>query len=140
MSRFNTNFGYIPDENYGYVPDEDVPQDVAEFDAMTGKYDPTGQPAIVSWDSFEHYAQEQAAAMDKIRAAGWIVLWWVIAKTCRVRDNDTPVRVKPWVRSREKTIAKIRKVQPTGTGLSHTPSLQRWRPPRQASDNYLSLL
>jgi hypothetical protein len=84
MQRKNNNYGSISDENYGYVPDEDVPQDVAEFDAMCGKYDPTGQPAIVSWDSFEHFAQEQAVEMDKIRAAGWIVLWWVIAKFCKV--------------------------------------------------------
>jgi len=75
MQRNMNNFGYVPDEDYGYVPDEDVPQDVAEFNAMTGKYDPSGQPAIVSWDSFEQYVREQAAEMDKIRAAGWIVLW-----------------------------------------------------------------
>jgi len=84
MQRNMNNFGYVPDEDYGYVPDEDVPQDVAEFNAMTGKYDPSGQPAIVSWDSFEQYVREQAAEMDKIRAAGSIVLWWVIAKTCKV--------------------------------------------------------
>ena len=78
------NFGYVPDEDYGFIPEEDVPQDVADFDAMTGKYDPNGQPAIVSWDSFEYFVQEKAAEMDKIRAAGWVVLWWVIAKACGI--------------------------------------------------------
>jgi len=77
-------YGYIPDENYGYIPEEDVPEDVAEFNAMRGKYDPSGQPAIVSWDSFEHFVQEQAAAMDRIRSAGWIVLWWVIARYLKI--------------------------------------------------------
>ena len=73
------NKGCIPDDNYGYVPDEFVPEDVTACNLMTQKYDPTGQPAIVSWDSFESSVQQQAADMDKIRAAGWIVLWWVIA-------------------------------------------------------------
>jgi len=85
MTRFNKdNYGYIPDENFGYIPDEFVPEDVLEFDALTGKYDPSSQPAIVSWDSFESFVQEQAEKMDKIRAAGWVVLWWVIARFCRV--------------------------------------------------------
>jgi hypothetical protein len=83
------NFGYIPDEDHGYIPDEFVPEDVAEFDAMTGKYDPSGQPGIVSWDSFEAYAREQADTMDKIRSAGWIVLWWVIAKYCKIPIWDS---------------------------------------------------
>ena len=81
MKRLNKdNYGYIPDENYGYIPDEMVPEDVAECDAMTGKYDPAGQPGIVSWDSFEPYVREKADEMDRIRAAGWVVLWWCIAK------------------------------------------------------------
>jgi len=82
MKRIDkNNYGYIPDQDqFGYIPDELVPEDIAEFDAMTGKYDPTGQPAIVSWDSFEPFVREQADTMDKIRAAGWIVLWWVIAR------------------------------------------------------------
>ena len=74
----------IDKDNYGYVPDEMVPEDVLEFDAMTQKYDQTGQPAIVSWDSFEYFVKEKAAEMDRIRAAGWIVLWWVIAKHLRI--------------------------------------------------------
>jgi len=78
------NFGYIPDENYGYIPDEEEPQGAAEFDAMTGKYDPAAQPAIVSWDSFEPFVREQAVEMDKIRAAGWVVLWWAIARHCGI--------------------------------------------------------
>jgi hypothetical protein len=77
------NYGYIPDEN-GYIPEEFVPEDVAEFDSLTGKYDQTGQPSIVSWDSFEPHVQEQARGMDKIRAAGWVVLWWMIAKHLRI--------------------------------------------------------
>ena len=80
MTRLNTNYGYVPDENYGFIPEEDVPQDVAEFNAMCGRYDPTGQPAIIAWGDFEHVVQEKAAEMDKIRAAGWSVLWWDIAK------------------------------------------------------------
>ena len=84
MTRLNTNYGYVPDEDYGFIPEEFVPQDVAEFDAMTGKYDPAGQPAIVSWDSLESFVQEQAETLDKIRSAGWIVLWWVIAKACGI--------------------------------------------------------
>jgi hypothetical protein len=83
------NYGYIPDEDFGYIPDEFVPEDVAEFDAMTGKYDPSGQPAIVSWDSFEAHVREQADTMDKIRSAGWIVLWWVIAKFQKIPIWDS---------------------------------------------------
>jgi hypothetical protein len=79
-----TNYGYVPDEDHGYIPDEFVPEDVAEFDAMTGKYDQLGQPAIVSWDSFEPFVREHADTMDRIRAAGWIVLWWVIARYFRI--------------------------------------------------------
>ena len=71
-------------DNYGYVPDEMVPEDVLEFDAMTQKYDPAGQPTIVSWDSFEPFVREKAAEMDKIRAADWEVLWWKIAKACGI--------------------------------------------------------
>ena len=71
-------------DNYGYIPDEFVPEDAAEFDALTGKYDPAAQPSIVSWDSLEPYVREQADTMDKIRSAGWIILWWVIAKYCRI--------------------------------------------------------
>ena len=74
----------IEQENYGYIPDKFVPEDVAEFDAMTGKYDPTGQPAIVLWDSLESHLREQAETMDKIRSAGWIVLWWVIARYLKI--------------------------------------------------------
>ena len=70
--------------DYGYIPDEFVPEDVLEFDAMTCKYDATVQPAIVSWDSLESYVREQAGTLDKIRSAGWIVLWWVIAQQCRI--------------------------------------------------------
>ena len=84
MKRLNTNYGFVPDENYGLIPEEDVPQDAAEFNAMCGKYDPAGQPAIVSWGDFEHVVQEKADEMDKIRAAGWIVLWWVIAKHLKI--------------------------------------------------------
>ena len=84
MQRYTEDYGYIPDEDYGYIPDEFVPEDVAEFDAMTDKYDSAGQPAIVSWDSLESHVREQAETMDKIRAAGWIVLWWVIAKYLRI--------------------------------------------------------
>jgi hypothetical protein len=73
MTHFN-------DDNYGYIPDEFAPEDALEFDALTGKYDPSEQPSIVAWDSFESFVQEQAETMDKIRAAGWIVLWWCIAK------------------------------------------------------------
>jgi len=81
MKRIDkNNFGYEPDYNFGYIPEEMVPEDVTEFEAMTGKYDPAGQPAIVSWDSFEPFVQQQIEQMDKIRSAGWIVLWWVIAK------------------------------------------------------------
>ena len=90
MTRINTNNnGYIPDEDYGYVPDELVPEDVAEFDAMTGKYDSSGQPAIVSWDSLEPHVQTQAGHVEKIRAAGWSVLWWDIAKHCSVPIWDS---------------------------------------------------
>jgi len=85
MKRINKNdFGYIPDENFGYIPDEFVPEDVAEFNALTGKYDPTGQPAIVSWDSLESYVRKQAETMDAVRAAGWLVLWWIIARFCKI--------------------------------------------------------
>jgi len=70
--------------DYGYIPDEFVPEDVLEFDARTKKYDPSAQPAIVTWDSLESYVQEQADTLDKIRAAGWCVLWWNIAQHCRV--------------------------------------------------------
>jgi hypothetical protein len=81
MKRFiNTNYGYVPDENYGYTPEEDVPEDVAEFNAMSGKYDPSGQPAIVSWDTILPFVQEQGDTLDKVRAAGWQVLWWKIAQ------------------------------------------------------------
>ena len=83
MKNLN-NFGYIPDEDHGYIPDEFMPEDVAEFDAMTDKYDPAGQPAIVSWDSLEPFVQDQVDTMDKIRAAGWFVLWWVIARYLRI--------------------------------------------------------
>ena len=89
MNRLNANYGYIPDEDHGYIPDDFVPEDVAECDAMTGKYDPTAQPALVSWESFEPFAKAQAGTMDKIRAAGWIVLWWVIAKRCKVPIWDS---------------------------------------------------
>jgi hypothetical protein len=85
----NINYGYIPDEDHGYIPDEFVPEDALEFDALTGKYDPTAQPAIVSWESFEPHVREQAERMDKIRSAGWIVLWWVIAKHCKVPIWDS---------------------------------------------------
>jgi hypothetical protein len=44
---------------------------------------------IVSWDSFEHYAREKANEMDKIRAAGWLVLWWVIARHLRISLWDS---------------------------------------------------
>jgi len=75
--------------DYGYIPDELVPEDVLAFDAMTGKYDPSGQPAIVSWQSLEPFVWKQANTMDKIRSAGWIVLWWVIAKQCNVPIWDS---------------------------------------------------
>jgi hypothetical protein len=78
------NYGYIPDENFGYIPDEVIPEDAAEFNALTGKYDASAQPAIVSWESFEPHVREQAETMDKIRSAGRIVLWWIIAKFCKV--------------------------------------------------------
>ena len=86
MTRLNNtnNFGYIPDEDHGYIPDEVIPEDAAEFDALTSKYDPKGQPALVSWDSFEPHVRKQADTMDKIRASGWIVLWWVIARYLRI--------------------------------------------------------
>jgi len=85
MKRLNKdNYGFVPDEDYGFIPEEFVPEDVAEFNAMCGKYDPTGQPCIVSWDSFEHFAKEKADEMDRIRLAGWIVLWWVIAKYLKI--------------------------------------------------------
>jgi hypothetical protein len=70
--------------DYGYIPDEFVPEDVLEFDARTGKYDPSAQPGIVAWDSLEPYIHEQADTLDKIRSAGWRVLWWDIAKHCGV--------------------------------------------------------
>jgi hypothetical protein len=82
--QLNTNYGYVPDEDYGFIPEELVPEDAAEFDAMTGKYDPAGQPAIVSWESFEPFVKERADEVDKMRAAGWNVLWWKIAKHCGV--------------------------------------------------------
>jgi len=69
-----------PTENYGYIPDEFAPEDVLEFNALTKKYDQTGQPAIVAWDSLEPHVREQAETMDAIRAAGWRVLWWDIAR------------------------------------------------------------
>jgi hypothetical protein len=87
--RNQNNFGYIPDEDHGYIPDEFVPEDVAEFDAMTGKYEQSGQPGIVSWDSFEAHVREQADTMDKIRSAGWIVLWWFIAKFQKIPIWDS---------------------------------------------------
>jgi hypothetical protein len=68
------------DENFGYIPDEFVPEDVAECNAMTAKYDPSAQPGIVSWDSLEPFVREQADTVDKIRAAHWVVLWWAIAR------------------------------------------------------------
>ena len=70
--------------DYGYIPDEFVPEDVWAFDVMTEKYNPSAQPGIVSWDSLEPFVREQGDTLEKIRAAGWIVLWWVIAKQCRV--------------------------------------------------------
>jgi len=73
-------FNYCPDENYGFVPEEEAPQDVAEFNAMCGRYNPHGQPAIVSWDSFASFAQEKAAEATKLRTAGWCVFWWDIAR------------------------------------------------------------
>ena len=75
---------HINDPNYGYIPDEFAPEDVAEFNALTKRYDQTGQPAIVAWDSLEPHVQEQAETMDAIRAAGWKVLWWDIARHCKV--------------------------------------------------------
>jgi len=77
MTQLNEN-------NYGYIPDEFAPEDVAEFNALTNRYNPTGQPAIVTWDTLEPYVREQADTMDKIRSAGWSVLWWNIAKHCNV--------------------------------------------------------
>jgi len=74
----------IDENNYGYIPDEFAPEDVLEFNALTGKYDPSGQPAIVAWDSLEPHVREQADTMDKIRAAGWKVLWWDIARFCKI--------------------------------------------------------
>ena len=71
-------------DNFGYIPDEFAPEDVAEFDAFTQKYDQTGKPAIVTWASLEPHVREQAETMDAIRAAGWRVFWWDIAKHCRV--------------------------------------------------------
>ena len=71
-------------DNYGYIPDEFAPEDVAEFNALTGKYDPTGQPAIVVWNTLEPHVREQADTMDKIRSAGWIILWWNIARYCKI--------------------------------------------------------
>ena len=71
-------------EDFGYIPDEFVPEDVAEFNALTQKYDPTGTPAIVAWNSLEPHVREHAETMDKIRVAGWQVLWWTIAKHCNV--------------------------------------------------------
>jgi hypothetical protein len=77
----STRYGYTPDRNfYGYEPDEFAPQDVAAFDAMAQRYDPTGQPAIVSWSSIEPVLYEQAKTMDAMRTAGWQILWWRIAK------------------------------------------------------------
>jgi hypothetical protein len=70
--------------NYGYIPDEFVPEDALAFDAHTERYDPTGQPGIVAWESLESHVQEHANTMDKIRSAGWIVLWWIIARYCRI--------------------------------------------------------
>ena len=85
MKRIDkNNYGYIPDENFGYIPDELVPEDVAEFNALTDKYHQAAQPAIVSWETFEPHVREKADEMDKIRAAGLIVLWWVIAKYCKI--------------------------------------------------------
>ena len=80
----NTNYGYVSDENYGYTPDESAPEDVAEFNALTKKYDQTGQPGIVAWDALEPHVREQAETMDAIRAAGWRVLWWDIARFCKI--------------------------------------------------------
>ena len=74
------DFGYIPDEDFGYIPDEFVPEDIAEFDVMVGKYNQAGQPAIVSWNAFESIVQTQADTMEQIRTAGWQVLWWEIAR------------------------------------------------------------
>ena len=71
-------------DQYGYIPDEWVPEDTAEFDALTEKYHQAGQPSIVSWNSLEPHVQAQAEKMDSIRSAGWIVLWWAIARFCRV--------------------------------------------------------
>ena len=79
----------FPNDNYGYIPDEFVPEDVSEFDALTQKYNPSGSPAIVAWDVLEPFVQEQAETMDKIRSAGWVVLWWVIARFCRVPIWDS---------------------------------------------------
>jgi len=75
-------YSYTNEEDYGYIAD--TPQDIAEFGSMEGRYDPTGQPAIVSWNTLEPVVEQKAAEMDKIRAAGHIVLWWKIARFFRI--------------------------------------------------------
>jgi len=87
----NIQYQHCSGENYGYIPDEFVPEDVAQFNSIaeSGRYDPTGQPAIVTWETLEPHAREQADKMDGIRAAGWIVLWWVIARFNRIPVWDS---------------------------------------------------
>ena len=86
MTRINREYYTTPYEDFGYVPDEFVPEDVAEFDALSDadRYAQTGQPALCTWDQLEPRVRADADKMDKIRAAGWIVLWWVIARYLRI--------------------------------------------------------
>jgi hypothetical protein len=70
LSHPNIMTNFTIENNYGYIPDEFVPEDVLEFNALEKKYDPTGQPTLVSWNSLEPFVQEQAETMDNIRSAG----------------------------------------------------------------------
>lgn len=76
-----SNYGYIPD---GYIPDVDLPEYAAEFDAMAGKYDPDGSPAIVTWDSFRPTVERLAEETEAVRRAGYLVLWWKVAQAAGV--------------------------------------------------------
>jgi len=88
MRRIDKNkFGYNPGEgHYGYIPDEDAPEDAAAFDLLADaeRYNQDGQPPIRTWQSFEPCVLQGADRMDKIRAAGWVTLWWEIARFNKV--------------------------------------------------------
>ena len=93
MPRKSTNdYGYIPDD--GYIPDEIMPESAAAFDALAGKYDASGTPAVTTWESFRPEVEKRAEEFDAMRKNGYLILWWIIAKVAGIplwRSNQSNI-------------------------------------------------